>query len=87
MLDGQLIEELKCALSDEEHFVIKPIALSCGHSIYQNCIPAEVNEPEGKNGCFNAFLWGTDTRFYGLITANKTIALFAVKTRINFNLK
>ena len=44
MLDEQLEDELKCALSDEEHFFIKPITLSCGHSACKNCIPDESNE-------------------------------------------
>ena len=44
MLDEQLIDELKCALSDEEHFFIKPITLSCGHSACKNCIPDQSNE-------------------------------------------
>ena len=40
MISEERIEEIKCAFSDEEHFLIKPISLLCGHSICQNCIPA-----------------------------------------------
>ena len=40
MID-EIIEELKCAFSDEEHFLVKPIALVCGHSVCQKCIPDE----------------------------------------------
>ena len=39
MNSGKMIKELKCAISDDEHFLIKPKALTCGHSICQNCIP------------------------------------------------
>ena len=36
------LEELKCATSDEEHFVIEPIPLAnCGHSICKMCIPKD----------------------------------------------
>ena len=39
MLSEETLEELKCALSDEEHFVIEPITLSnCGHSVCKKCI-------------------------------------------------
>ena len=31
----------ECAISDEEHFLIKPISLTCGHSVCQKCIPDE----------------------------------------------
>ena len=30
-MNEQMIEALKCALSDEEHFLIQPIPLKCGH--------------------------------------------------------
>ena len=31
--------KLKCAFSDDGHFVIEPIQLSCGHWMCQNCTP------------------------------------------------
>ena len=33
-----MLEILNCALSDDEHFFIKLIPLSCGHSVCQDCI-------------------------------------------------
>ena len=39
-----MIKELKCAISDDEHFLIKPISLACGHSICQKCILDGHNE-------------------------------------------
>ena len=39
MIEEEVLEELKCALSDEEHFVIAPITLPyCGHSICKTCM-------------------------------------------------
>ena len=40
MISEETLEELKCAISDEEHFFIEPIPLAnCGHSICRTCIP------------------------------------------------
>ena len=42
MLSEETLEELKCATSDEEHFVIEPIPLAnCGHTICKTCIPKD----------------------------------------------
>ena len=42
MISEQSLEELKCAISDEEHFFIEPIPLTnCGHSICKKCIPKD----------------------------------------------
>ena len=41
MISKETIKKLKCAFSDDEHFLIKPIALTCGHSICQKCIQDE----------------------------------------------
>ena len=42
----EVLEELKCALSDEQHFSIQPITLTkCGHSVCKNCLPVDTNEP------------------------------------------
>jgi hypothetical protein len=39
-----LLDEFRCALSDDNHFLINPIPLSkCGHSVYKNCLP---NDPK-----------------------------------------
>jgi hypothetical protein len=33
------LDEFKCALSDDNHFLINPITLSkCGHSVCKNCL-------------------------------------------------
>ena len=41
MITEEILENLQCAVSDEEHFFIDPITLSnCGHSICQSCIQA-----------------------------------------------
>ena len=39
MIRKETIKESKCVISDDDHFSIKPISLTCGHSICQNCIP------------------------------------------------
>ena len=36
--DGSLVE-FECAISEDKHFVNKPITLSCGHNICKDCIP------------------------------------------------
>ena len=41
MINEDIIEELKCAISDAEHFLIEPIALACGHSVCLKCITEE----------------------------------------------
>ena len=42
MISEEILEELKCATSDEEHFIIEPISLNnCGHSICKKCMPKE----------------------------------------------
>lgn len=33
-----------CAFANDDHFIEKPIELSCGHLICQKCIPKENNE-------------------------------------------
>ena len=38
MLTEEILENLKCAYSDEEHFLIEPVKLlSCEHAICKNC--------------------------------------------------
>ena len=44
---------MKSALSDEEHFLIKPITVSCGHSACKNCIPIESNEEIKCKICYS----------------------------------
>ena len=39
MISKEKITELTCAISDDDHFSIKPLALTCGHSFCRNCIP------------------------------------------------
>ena len=42
MLSEETLEELKCALSVQCHFVIEPISLhKCGHSVCKNCVPKD----------------------------------------------
>jgi hypothetical protein len=36
----QLLEMIKCAVSDDEHIYKEPVSLSCGHYICRSCIPA-----------------------------------------------
>ena len=33
------LESLTCAAAMDEHFIQKPISISCGHSICRNCLP------------------------------------------------
>ena len=40
-MNDEIIEEFKCAFSNEKHFLIKPISLTCGHYVCQKCIPHE----------------------------------------------
>jgi hypothetical protein len=36
----EILDEFRCALSDDNHFLINPIPLSkCGHSVCKNCLP------------------------------------------------
>jgi hypothetical protein len=36
----EILDEFKCAFSDDNHFLINPITLSkCGHSVCKNCLP------------------------------------------------
>ena len=40
MISEEVLEVLKCATSDQEHFLIDPITLpDCGHSICKKCVP------------------------------------------------
>jgi hypothetical protein len=40
MESAEILEEFRCALSDDNHFLINPITLSkCGHSFCKNCLP------------------------------------------------
>jgi hypothetical protein len=40
MIPNQILEELRCSISDDRHFMIDPIPLSkCGHSVCKNCLP------------------------------------------------
>jgi hypothetical protein len=42
MLSTEILESLECALSTHlKHVSIKPIALSCGHSICKECKPKD----------------------------------------------
>ena len=39
MISEETLEDLKCASSDQEHFVIEPISLhNCGHSVCKKCV-------------------------------------------------
>ena len=38
-MNNEKLEEYKCAFSDEKRFVVKPITLTCRHSVCQKCIP------------------------------------------------
>jgi hypothetical protein len=45
MISEEILEELKCALSDEQHFAIEPITLTkCGHSVCKSCLPTDSND-------------------------------------------
>ena len=36
----ETLDEFRCALSDDNHFLINPIPLSkCGHSVCKHCLP------------------------------------------------
>jgi hypothetical protein len=36
----ETLDEFRCALSNDNHFLINPITLSkCGHSVCKNCLP------------------------------------------------
>ena len=45
MISEEILEELKCALSDEQHFSIEPITLTkYGHSVCKSCLPTDSND-------------------------------------------
>ena len=66
MASKEKIEELKCALSDDKHFLIKPISLTCGHSICQSCIP------DGHIGEINCKICNLLSDFIQLKVSNET---------------
>jgi hypothetical protein len=40
MNSAEILEEFRCSLSDDNHFLINPIPLSkCGHSVCKDCLP------------------------------------------------
>jgi hypothetical protein len=40
----EILNEFRCALSDDNHFLINPITLSkCGHSVCKDCLPNDSN--------------------------------------------
>ena len=40
MNSAEILDEFRCALSDDNHFLINPIQLSkCGHSVCKDCLP------------------------------------------------
>ena len=41
MINNENFKVLKCAISDQEHFVIDPIAINCGHTICKKCVPKD----------------------------------------------
>jgi hypothetical protein len=42
MFEDEYLEEFKCALSENKHFIIEPITLiKCGHSACKGCFPEE----------------------------------------------
>ena len=41
MINKKSLEVLKCATSDQQHFVIEPITINFGHSICKKCIPKD----------------------------------------------
>ena len=62
-MNQEVLDVLKCALSDKEHFLIKPIPLKCGHCVCRNCILNEKIKEIKCNICnivseqdFNTFL-------------------------------
>ena len=44
MIASELNDKIKCAFSDNEHYLVEPtIALHCGHAICKNCLPETSN--------------------------------------------
>jgi hypothetical protein len=42
MNSAEILEKFRCALSDDNHFLINPITLSkCGHSVCKDCLPSD----------------------------------------------
>jgi hypothetical protein len=40
MNSAEILDEFRCALSDDNHFLINSIQLSkCGHSVCKDCLP------------------------------------------------
>jgi hypothetical protein len=40
MNSTEILDEFRCALSEDNHFLINPITLSkCGHSVCKDCLP------------------------------------------------
>jgi hypothetical protein len=39
MIPQDILQTLQCGLSIDDHIIMQPIALSCGHSACKKCIP------------------------------------------------
>lgn len=39
-MDENMLSDFYCAFSNDEHFLIQPIKLSCNHHICKSCIPS-----------------------------------------------
>ena len=46
-----LMKLVICTATEDEHICKDPIALSCGHCICQDCIPADLNAQLNCNAC------------------------------------
>jgi hypothetical protein len=45
----EILDEFRCALSDDNHFLINPITLSkCGHSVCKDCLPNDTKSQSIK---------------------------------------
>jgi hypothetical protein len=41
MMEDEKLNEFYCIFSEQKHFLIDPVTISCGHSICKKCLPRE----------------------------------------------
>ena len=55
----EMLEELKCSLSEDKHFLINPVPLSeCGHSVCKICLPKDGGDSIKCKTCADNNWWG-----------------------------
>lgn len=51
MISQDILQTLQCGLSNDDHILMQPVSLSCGHSVCKKCIPLNFNYDGVETGC------------------------------------